>query len=324
MVSPNQHYEPRSGTITFTNVADGLSERVTISQLQQDVLFADKDAVDIGFEGGDFQIAVGHNVEIDYTVDVAWIKKADTRAFYEETLTFIAEENYSEEERTGKISFSGKDANGNDLKTVILVKQAAPYLRVSMTDTTVYSRGEAFTLELESNFEPSVSLDADWIIFQGFVDSNPPLLRPLFKAEGNSGENDRIGTITFPSPYLQDPPTVTVRQKATENGLGFEMLGVYSFSGEDWVFSTGKDQILLSGSSASRTFTLFRPSDNRFFQVGGLVHPEEGNVINAKITQNMTPQTDAFFQTALSVVNTDGAFAKVTSDQGFTLVIKTR
>ncbi len=324
-IHPNTRYESRSGQIIFTDTGSGLSETVTIHQMQKDALVVGSGTVNVEAEGGTIDVVVGHNVDYSFEIGADWIQYAPTRTFTEETLHFFVEENPSVEERTGTICFFGKDADGNDLTTDVQVIQSGqiPYITVSIADIAVYSRGEAFSFEMQSNFEPSVSADAGWIVFQGRDEANPNLL--LFYAGENVDEDDRTGTITFPSPYLEDPPVVTVRQKGTANGLDFEDIGVFSFAGEDWAFTVGEDQILLSDAGTSLSFTLFNPLENMFFQTGGLApNPEEGNRVEARITQNLSQLLDAVFHTTLTVESTDGAFSKYSSDKGFSLVVKTR
>lgn len=324
-ISPNTGYDPRSGRITFTDAESGLTETVTVNQMQKDALIVGSGEVHVDAEGGTFGIVVGHNVDYSFETDAEWITNVSTRAFTEETLTFSVEGNPSVDERTGTISFFGKDVDGHDLTCDVQVIQSGqiPYITLSVTELAVYSRGEAFSFGMESNFEPSVATDADWIVFSGRDSAEPDRL--LFRADGNAGEEDRVGTISFPSPYLEDAPTVTVRQKGTLNGLGHDNLGVYAFGGGDWVFTVGESQILLSDAGSPLSFTLFTPADNRFFQTSGLLpFPEEGARMDVRITQNISGLMDAVINTSLTVESTDGCFARLSSDKGFTLVVKTR
>ena len=81
----------------------------------------------------------------------------------------------------------------------------------------------------------------------------------------------------------------------------------------------------MSNAGSALCFTLFNPKENVFFQIGGLLpSPEPGDVMDAKITQNLSPLVDALFHTTLSVERTDGPFVKLSSDRGFSLVVKTR
>lgn len=324
-ISPNGQYETRSGQITFTDPDSGLSGTVTVNQLQKDALIVGPGTVNVEAEGGTIEITVGHNIDYSFEIGADWITSVSTRTFTEETLTFVAEANPTVDERTATIYFFGKDADGNDLTTDMLVTQAGqiPYVTVSVTDIDVYSRGEAFSFLMESNFEPSVASDADWIVFKGNDSTDPRRL--LFEAKENTEEEDRVGSITFPSGYLEDPPTVTVRQKGTVNGLGYEKIGVYSLGDKDWAFTVGKDQILFSNAGSTLAFTLFNPMENLFFQTGGLTpSPEAGDLLDVKVIQNLSPLLDAAFNTTLFVESTDGAFAKLSSDKGFSTVVKTR
>ena len=319
----NDTFFDRNATLRITSSTASLD--IALSQGQKDALVLEDKTANVEAEGGLIVIGFGHNVVYSIETDVDWIKPADTRSFVEERLSFFVEENPSVVERTGTVTFLGKDEDGKELSAAFQVIQAGqiPFIAIAVSDLEVFSQGEVFAIETESNFDPSVSTDADWIVHLGNDPDDPHLY--LFEARENTGGNDRSGTISFPSQYVDNPPTVVIRQKTTENGLGYGQLGVFSFGDTDWSFTAGEDQILMSNAGSALCFTLFNPKENVFFQIGGLLpFPEPGNVMDAKITQNLSPLVDALFHTTLSVERTDGPFVKLSSDRGFSLVVKTR
>lgn len=321
-VSENTSHDPRTGGITFSDPDSDVSETLTITQLQKDAIILSDGEVKMAVEGGTFNIVVGHNIDYSVSIGVDWIKDVTTKAFSEETLSFSVDENPNAQERTGIITFTGKDADGKSIKVDFKVIQngQAPFIKVSTTTIDVASCGESFSLEFESNCEITATPDKDWITYSG-IENN--LL--LFKAKENTNRNDRSGHITLSTPDQTVTVVVEVNQKGTANGLGYEKLGVYSFGGEDWKFNVGKDEVNITQKESALVFTLFNPTDNVFFQIGGMdLEPEVGGQMDAVVIQNMSYSVDATFSTILTVELVDGAFARLSSDRGFSLVVKTR
>jgi len=322
-VAPNSDYDERSGEIFFSDVSGSLSESVAILQLQKDVLLVDDDVLNAEADGGEYRILVGHNVEVSCTSDVDWIQYIPTKSYIQEWLTFFVDANPTIDERRGTILFSGQDAGGNTLKKQVEVIQAGsiPYVNVLTERIDVSSSGEVFFVEVDSNVLPSVSDVPDWIDFEGREEGTP--LRYVFRAAQNAEAGERSGIIWLS--YEESFASVTVWQKGVDESLGYAQAGVFAFQGIDWAYTAGVDQIYLSKTGQKGVFTLFSPASNRFFRIEGLpAAPEAGDVLPAKVTQNLTSEVNAFFSTTFTVEQTDGPFVKLRSDQGFSLVIKTR
>lgn len=107
-VSKNDGYDARSGEILFTNKENGLSEKVTITQMQQDAIIVAKNSYEIDAKGGTLNFEVQTNIDFEASVDAGWITKATTRALHSENLSFNINANETYEDRTATITIGGE------------------------------------------------------------------------------------------------------------------------------------------------------------------------------------------------------------------------
>ena len=106
-ISKNEGYDARSAEILFTNKANNLSEKITITQMQQDAIIVAKDKYEIEAKGGSLEFEVQTNVDFETSVDANWITKADTRALHSEKLSFNIKANDTYEDRSATITITG-------------------------------------------------------------------------------------------------------------------------------------------------------------------------------------------------------------------------
>lgn len=122
VVSPNESYEARTAEITFTNKANGLEEKVKVTQLQKDGLTVASNKIEVKAEGGEVTVEVKANVSYTVSINVDWMRQvATTRGLKEEKLRFVVDENPSQEPREGKIILSA-----GTLQQEVTVIQQAP------------------------------------------------------------------------------------------------------------------------------------------------------------------------------------------------------
>ena len=130
IVSPNETYDVREAQIVFADKQNTtLADTVTIRQAYKDaILVADTEyLMEIG--GGALDFKVQATIDFDISIDVDWIKQAESRGLTEHSLFFDVEPNEADKGREGTITIKEKDGN---LTQVILVKQKGwddiPYL----------------------------------------------------------------------------------------------------------------------------------------------------------------------------------------------------
>ena len=122
VVSPNESYDVRTAEITFTNKANGLEEKVKVTQQQKDGLMVTSNQIEVKAEGGEVTVEVKANVSYTVSLNVDWMRQVPTtRGLKEEKLRFVVDENNSSEPREGKIILSA-----GTLKQEVKVVQQAP------------------------------------------------------------------------------------------------------------------------------------------------------------------------------------------------------
>jgi len=119
-VDSNEEYDARYAEVLFVNKENGLSEKVTITQMQKDAIIVAKKEYTIEADGGSLEIGLKTNVDLQVKTSVDWIILIETRALSEKTLKFTIKENTEKQERLGKITVSS-----GSLSQVITVKQNA-------------------------------------------------------------------------------------------------------------------------------------------------------------------------------------------------------
>ena len=194
-VLSNTGVDSRHGTVTIK--AGKSSLKFTVSQKGVDP------KIDIAIteynveaEGGNVTVNVDSNVSYKVAIDVDWIKQ--------EGSAFKVEANDSEEERSGKVTFSY-----GELSKSVTIKQAGkehvvpPYITVSKTAVSVPAAGESVTIEVESNVEYKTTIGAGWVT--GAV--------PTFVVAANPETKERSTTITFSYEGISQVVTITQAAK---------------------------------------------------------------------------------------------------------------
>ena len=120
----NEGVESRYGEILFTNTANGLSEKVTVTQMQKDALVVARDSYQIPRIGGGIEIEVGHNVEYTVSIDQDWVANwgvTSTKAYTTDVILFyVSILPDGEPDREATITFTSSDGS---IKQEIIVKQ---------------------------------------------------------------------------------------------------------------------------------------------------------------------------------------------------------
>ena len=117
-VAENTGYDQRSATIVFTSKADNLTEEVTITQTQKDVIVLAKSEYEFDVDGGELDFEILTNVDVTVKTSATWIKQATTRALDCKMLFFDIAANDAQEDREGTITISG-----GDVTQIVTVKQ---------------------------------------------------------------------------------------------------------------------------------------------------------------------------------------------------------
>lgn len=108
-ISKNDSYDNRKAEILFSNKDNGLSEKVTINQLQNNAIVVADSSYVLNSNDTKLEFDVQTNIEISVSVDADWITQANTRALHNEKLSFNITANESEESRNAIITIIGSD-----------------------------------------------------------------------------------------------------------------------------------------------------------------------------------------------------------------------
>ena len=121
-VAANGIYDSRTAEILFVNEEKGISEKVTITQAQQDAIVVEQSEYIVDAEGGTVEIEVFSNVNFTVQIGDTWIEQVTgTRALSSRILKFMVGENAGDESRTGAIALKY-----DDIVVPITIVQKAP------------------------------------------------------------------------------------------------------------------------------------------------------------------------------------------------------
>lgn len=118
-VAKNETYDIREAEILFTNEANGIAEKVTITQAQRNGIVAGQHSYSIDEAGGVVEVEIASNVEFGIAIDSDWIKETSkTRGLTNQTLSFTVNAMPEGISRTGTIVFTNSDANITETVTI--------------------------------------------------------------------------------------------------------------------------------------------------------------------------------------------------------------
>lgn len=244
-VAANECYDSRTGEILFTNTENGLSEKVTVTQVQKDALVVAGDFYEVSCDGGVLEIEVGHNVDFNVSIDKDWVSQVTTKAYTTETLTFEVSANDTEDIRTATIRFTSAD--DSKVQNVLVYQSPKEVLEVTESSYQVPRNGGTIEVEVGYNFDYVMSIEDVWIYYLGKVSTKAYstdvvrfYVEPIY-----DGELDRReGTIKFTSTDGSKVQKVTVIQEDVRCGL--QRLEKYTTLSRDKItavnFITGSDK----------------------------------------------------------------------------------
>lgn len=207
-IEKNESYESRTAQIIFSSSESGLKEAVTVTQAQKDALVASKNNYQVGSDGANITVKLGHNVRYTTVVGSEWIREIKTKSFVTDELTFAIDRNETYDVRYGEILFTSED---NSLRQAVTIEQAQKdALFVSADTIHVSNKGEAISVEVSSNVEYSVSIrkGSDWLSrvqTRGLTTSTY-----TFMAASSDVETERYADVVFSDGKLSQ--TVVVAQ----------------------------------------------------------------------------------------------------------------
>ncbi len=209
-IEENTDYDSRKGEIIFKNDDLGISEKVTVTQMQKDAIVIGENRYDIAPEGGEFTVRVGHNIDYKTTIDADWITKVNTKAYEEDRLTFRVAEN-SGESREGKIIFKSND---NKITQTITVSQAkgGGYIQISKTEYNVSAETQVLDITVKSDLEFEVmNPNVSWLT-KVSVTNDAEIYTLRYRVSANTSYSSRSTEIKIKNPETGEVHIITVIQ----------------------------------------------------------------------------------------------------------------
>ena len=163
-VAANESEEQRSGVITLKS--GGLEETVNVYQAGKEeapVLLLSDEVLNVGAEGGTVDVQVQSNVAYTYKAEAEydWIAEPAGRAVSTHTIHLEVQPNETYDSREARFIFSDETATLTD--TLLVRQAAAGGLIVSVSRIELAAEDTGFSLELQTNVDYTVSIDADWL-----------------------------------------------------------------------------------------------------------------------------------------------------------------
>ena len=163
-VAANESEEQRSGVITLKS--GELEETVNVYQAGKEeapVLLLSDEVLNVGAEGGTVDVQVQSNVAYTYKAEAEydWIAEPAGRAVSTHTIHLEVQPNETYDSREARFIFSDETATLTD--TLLVRQAAAGGLIVSVSRIELAAEDTGFSLELQTNVDYTVSIDADWL-----------------------------------------------------------------------------------------------------------------------------------------------------------------
>lgn len=163
-VAANESTEQRSGTITVKS--GELEETVNVYQVgkgEEPILVLSDEFLNVGAEGGTVDVQVHSNVAYTYHAETEydWIAEPVSRAVSTHTIHLEVQPNETYDPREARFIFTDETTTLTD--TLVVRQAAAGGLIVSVSHVDLAAEDTGFSLELQTNVDYEVSVDADWL-----------------------------------------------------------------------------------------------------------------------------------------------------------------
>ena len=211
-VAENDAMAKREGTIRITS--SSLTETVKIYQEgSTPTIVVSKSEVSLSQQGGQFDVEVRSNIDVEVSVDASWIREQSTKAMSTNKYVFVADANEGDESRSASIKFS--NAGTGLCETVSVTQMQKDALVVSPSSVTVGCEEEIFSFEVVSNIDFTTTIEGDWI--SAYEGTKATVTKTLyFKAAANGDSDGRSGRIVFAKADGSISQTVEVIQTAAD------------------------------------------------------------------------------------------------------------
>lgn len=219
-VDENETFDPRTATVTISDVVDGVSKRTfTVSQAQCDAIQTDEGSYEVGTNGGSVSIKVQSNVS--YKVQITYgegskdwitVPTSKTRGLVESTLTLEVAKNTSQKERSATVRIYDEKSGVED--KVLITQQFVAKFKLEKTEYEIDEHGGTVNINVTTNadFACYETLEDTWAQKQKLQTiSDDVKCQPFVISPFNEKNNKRETSITFSNDF-GDNVEVTITQ----------------------------------------------------------------------------------------------------------------
>ncbi len=153
VIAPNEGYDSRSAEIIFYDKNSDLKDTLKVVQAQKDAIIPAKDKYTVNSNASQLDFSIKANVDYNVNISVDWIKPvSESRALKEDKLSFVIEENTSDEAREGAINISSENVS----QTIKVVQTGKLYLTFIDKELEIME-GKTVELSYSTNYSGQIS-----------------------------------------------------------------------------------------------------------------------------------------------------------------------
>jgi len=236
IVDENETFDPRTATVTISDIVDGVSKRsFTVSQGQCDAIQTGQNSYKVKTDGGTVSIKLLTNVSYKVAVtydEVAkdWITvRSQTRGLVEKTVELDVAKNTSQQDRNAAVRIY--DEKSGVENRVLITQEFTDYMDIDPIEYEIDERGGIVSVNVKSNadWDCFVEPEDTWVKKQTVKTVSDEIKTQSFTISPfTEKKTKRVTTVSF-SNYFNKEIDVTITQT---HYLYFEDSSVELMKGE--------------------------------------------------------------------------------------------
>ena len=236
IVDENETFDPRTATVTISDIVDGVSKRsFTVSQGQCDAIQTGKNSYKVKTDGGTVSIKLLTNVSYKVAViydEVAkdWITvRSQTRGLVEKTVELDVAKNTSQKDRNAAVRIYDEKSGVED--RVLITQEFTDYMDIDPIEYEIDERGGIVSVNVKSNadWDCFVEPEDTWVKKQTVKTVSDEIKTQSFTISPFTEKKTKRVTIVSFSNYFDKEIDVTITQT---HYLYFEDSSVELMKGE--------------------------------------------------------------------------------------------
>ena len=236
IVDENETFDPRTATVTISDIVDGVSKRsFTVSQGQCDAIQTGENSYTVKTDGGTVSIKLLTNVSYKVAVtydEVAkdWITvRSQTRGLVEKTVELDVAKNTSQKVRNASVRIYDEKSGVED--RVLITQEFTDYMDIDPIEYEIDERGGIVSVNVKSNadWDCFVEPEDTWVKKQTVKTVSDEIKTQSFTISPFTEKKTKRVTIVSFSNYFDKEVDVTITQT---HYLYFEDSSVELMKGE--------------------------------------------------------------------------------------------